>query len=113
MANHLSSGEISVLLSQAGNIICRPGYSMLMDLAALNKKALLIPTPGQTEQEYLACYMVKCGRHISLSQNNISDIWSKLKELDALNPKPLKHNKNTDFAKRSVVLSGVEGLNPQ
>ncbi len=109
MANHLSSGEINMLLSQAGYIICRPGYSMLMDLAALNKKALLIPTPGQTEQEYLACYMKKCGRHIFLSQKNISDIWSKLRELDALNPEPFVHNSphptsiNTLPATRSPV----------
>ncbi len=101
MANHLSSGEISVLLSQAGNLICRPGYSMLMDLAALNKKALLIPTPGQTEQEYLACYMVKCGRHISLSQNKISELWIKLEELKALKPKPFRHNNNM-FDKQDI-----------
>ena len=98
MANHLSSGEISVLLSQAGNIICRSGYSMLMDLAALNKKALLIPTPGQTEQEYLASYMDKCSMHISLSQNKISELWIKLEKLKALKPKPFRHSKNTDFA---------------
>ncbi len=35
-------------------IIARSGYSTVMDLVALGKKALLIPTPGQTEQEYLA-----------------------------------------------------------
>jgi len=61
---------------------------MIMDLAALNKKALLIPTPGQTEQEYLASYMNKCGRHISLPQKNLSELWIKLKELKALKPKP-------------------------
>lgn len=35
-------------------IIARSGYSTIMDLVALHKKAILIPTPGQTEQEYLA-----------------------------------------------------------
>ena len=35
-------------------VICRSGYSSLMDLAKLRKKAILVPTPGQTEQEYLA-----------------------------------------------------------
>lgn len=35
-------------------IIARSGYSTLMDLFILNQKALLIPTPGQSEQEYLA-----------------------------------------------------------
>jgi UDP-N-acetylglucosamine:LPS N-acetylglucosamine transferase len=34
--------------------IGRAGYSTVMDLAHLGKPALLIPTPGQTEQEYLA-----------------------------------------------------------
>jgi len=36
-------------------IICRAGYSTLCDMVALNKKCVVvIPTPGQTEQEYLA-----------------------------------------------------------
>lgn len=35
-------------------IICRSGYSSIMDLYQFRKKALLIPTPGQPEQEYLA-----------------------------------------------------------
>lgn len=42
-------------LLTAGTIICRSGYSTLMDLVALNRsQVILIPTPGQTEQEYLA-----------------------------------------------------------
>ncbi|MEI6311970.1 MAG: glycosyltransferase [Bacteroidota bacterium] len=35
-------------------IVCRSGYSSIMDLAIIGKKAILIPTPGQSEQEYLA-----------------------------------------------------------
>lgn len=35
-------------------VICRSGYSTIMDLAILEKPAIFIPTPGQTEQEYLA-----------------------------------------------------------
>jgi UDP:flavonoid glycosyltransferase YjiC (YdhE family) len=38
----------------AETIISRNGYSTLMDLQFLKKKAVLIPTPGQLEQEYLA-----------------------------------------------------------
>ena len=37
-------------------IIARAGYSTIMDLVALKKSALLVPTPGQTEQEYLAVH---------------------------------------------------------
>lgn len=41
-------------IASAETIISRNGYSTLMDLKFLNKKAILIPTPGQLEQEYLA-----------------------------------------------------------
>lgn len=49
--------EFKSLVSGAQNIICRSGYSTIMDLLALNRRALLIPTPGQTEQEYLADHL--------------------------------------------------------
>ena len=45
---------LSRLLTAARFVIARPGYSTLMDLRALGKPAILIPTPGQTEQAYLA-----------------------------------------------------------
>jgi len=41
----------------ADHIICRPGYSSIMDLHILGRKAIFIPTPGQTEQEYLAHHL--------------------------------------------------------
>jgi UDP-N-acetylglucosamine:LPS N-acetylglucosamine transferase len=40
-------------------VISRSGYSTVMDIAALQKKSILVPTPGQTEQEYLAGYLLK------------------------------------------------------
>ena len=54
--NHLPSDELNELMSSAKIIVARSGYSTLMDLAALQKKAILVPTPGQTEQEYLAAF---------------------------------------------------------
>jgi UDP-N-acetylglucosamine:LPS N-acetylglucosamine transferase len=50
----LTHEELNELMLSAKLIICRSGYSSLMDLAVLEKPALLIPTPGQPEQEYLA-----------------------------------------------------------
>ncbi|MNJ82678.1 hypothetical protein D3C87_00820 [compost metagenome] len=41
-------------IASAEIIVSRNGYSTLMDLQFLNKKAVLISTPGQLEQEYLA-----------------------------------------------------------
>lgn len=49
-----SAAELSGALRGADTIVCRSGYSSLMDLAALGRRAVLIPTPGQPEQTYLA-----------------------------------------------------------
>lgn len=54
--NHADDESLKTLLVNAKKIICRSGYSTIMDLATLRLKALLVPTPGQTEQEYLALY---------------------------------------------------------
>ena len=52
--NHLPSQQLNELINAADIVIARPGYSTIMDLAALSKKAIFVPTPGQTEQLYLA-----------------------------------------------------------
>jgi len=62
--------ELEKILSGADIVICRSGYSTLMDLVRLNKKAILIPTPGQTEQEYLAEYLRNKGIFTSAKQND-------------------------------------------
>lgn len=49
------------LYNSSEKIIARTGYSTLMDLMIFQKKALLSPTPGQTEQEYLAKHISKLG----------------------------------------------------
>jgi len=54
---HLPAQALQEAMVSAQLIICRSGYTTLMDLIKLNKKAMLIPTPGQPEQEYLAAYM--------------------------------------------------------
>ena len=52
--SHLNTEDLNLAILQSELIICRPGYSTVMDLSKLEKKAIFIPTPGQTEQEYLA-----------------------------------------------------------
>lgn len=54
LVNSLPSTLLQAQMNAAQVIIARSGYSTLMDLAALRRPAILIPTPGQTEQEYLA-----------------------------------------------------------
>jgi uncharacterized protein (TIGR00661 family) len=69
MAN---SHELEILLTKSKLVICRSGYSTIMDLFATNSKALLVPTPGQTEQEYLAKYHVEIGNAWSVKQKDLS-----------------------------------------
>ncbi len=52
--NFMTSAELEVALNESGLILSRSGYTTIMDLAKLKKKAFFIPTPGQFEQEYLA-----------------------------------------------------------
>jgi UDP-N-acetylglucosamine transferase subunit ALG13 len=59
MISFLESQQLATALCEAEAIVCRPGYSSLMDLGVLQKRALLIPTPGQTEQIYLARRMAQ------------------------------------------------------
>jgi len=51
--NLLTGHEINDILNRSKQIICRAGYSSIMDLVQIGKGAILIPTPGQYEQEYL------------------------------------------------------------
>ena len=52
--NFMTSNLLEKTINESGLIISRSGYTTVMDLAKLNKKAFFIPTPGQFEQEYLA-----------------------------------------------------------
>jgi len=58
LVSHLSDSEFASVLIGTKKIISRSGYSSIMDLSALNclHKVEFIPTPGQTEQEYLAVF---------------------------------------------------------
>ncbi len=67
--NHLSRNDMKdkILLSEI--IICRSGYTSVMDLLVLKKKIVFVPTPGQTEQEYLAEYLSENRLAVYLSQS--------------------------------------------
>ena len=58
----LDDDHLAAYMLGAKRIICRSGYSSVMDLAALGllAKAELHPTPGQPEQEYLSTYLSSC-----------------------------------------------------
>lgn len=55
--NYLLQKELQDTLNSAKLVICRSGYSTILDVAVLQKKAFFIPTKNQSEQEYLAKYL--------------------------------------------------------
>ncbi|MBN2663203.1 MAG: hypothetical protein JXR68_06100, partial [Bacteroidales bacterium] len=59
ITNHLKTPDFQSVIKNTDIIISRAGYSSIMDLVSLKQTAILIPTPGQTEQEYLANYLHK------------------------------------------------------
>ena len=69
--NLLTSHDINNIINRSKQIICRAGYSSIMDLVALDKGAILIPTPGQYEQEYLADELDGRFGFRSVAQENI------------------------------------------
>ena len=70
--------ELNNLLNRTKCVIARSGYSTIMDIIKLNKKAILIPTPGQTEQEYLAKFHTN-KLNFFISNNEIDSIKLAIK----------------------------------
>lgn len=70
--NFLTTGELQQFLNSSKMVICRPGYTSLMDLSKLGTKVFFIPTPGQYEQEYLAKRLNDGGVAPSCSQNDFN-----------------------------------------
>ena len=79
--SHLRDKEFAKTLKQAKCVFSRSGYSSIMDYAALNlKQIVLIPTPNQTEQEYLANKFHKANYCFTEKQQDFS-LENSLKEV--------------------------------
>ncbi len=70
--NHLEGSALNELILSSKLIVTRSGYTTVMELAALNKNSILVPTPGQTEQEYLADYLSEKKYCIALNQKDFN-----------------------------------------
>lgn len=92
--NYMTSTELEVAVNESKFIIARSGYTTIMDLAKMNKKAFFIPTSGQFEQEYLAKRLQKLNIAPYCIQKNFCT--KKLKEINTY--KGLSSSKNNvDF----------------
>jgi UDP-N-acetylglucosamine transferase subunit ALG13 len=68
---HLKEAELKCIIEESRFVVCRSGYSSILDLAALQKRNLImIPTPGQPEQEYLAEFLLHKNWVYTVSQKD-------------------------------------------
>ncbi|MEZ4779772.1 MAG: glycosyltransferase [Flavobacteriaceae bacterium] len=77
--NFLQTQDLEKAINESTLVVSRSGYTTLMDLAAMEKEAFFIPTPGQFEQKYLAKELKQKGIVPSCKQENFT--LEKLKEI--------------------------------
>ena len=77
--SHLGARDMNRAIAESRIIISRPGYSTIMDLAKLGKRAVFVPTPGQTEQEYLGMRLMKNEIALSVPQHKF-DLTAALRD---------------------------------
>ncbi len=78
--NFMTSEQLEQTFNESNLVLCRSGYTTIMDLIKLEKKAFLIPTPGQFEQEYLAKRLKKNGHFPFAKQDEFN--FHKIFETD-------------------------------
>lgn len=94
----LNSAELNQLISHSRMVICRSGYTSLMDLLKMNKPALLVPTPGQFEQEYLAKHMQDLGWFAVCNQDELIEQSAEKLQLAYQIKLPEFQNYKIDFS---------------
>lgn len=80
IVDHLKSHELQAAFENSEVAISRSGYSSIMDYVCLGQKAILVPTPGQTEQLFLAERLASRDAFVCQTQNDI-DVLAGLKKL--------------------------------
>jgi glycosyl transferase family 28 len=75
------------MLARSRVVVGRSGYTTLMELSAWGKRAFFVPTPGQSEQEYLAQLHRERGHVASHAQPSL-DLAAGLAEAEAASGLP-------------------------
>jgi len=84
---HLPASQLEQAVRESRLVISRSGYSTIMDLSVLGKKAVFVPTPGQTEQEYLGKMFHAAGQHLLMPQRhfNLEKAWRESTKFSGFN----------------------------
>lgn len=104
---HMDSKKMAYLIKHTPHIVCRSGYSTIMDLAALQRKAVLVPTPGQPEQVYLAERLEeqKILPYYRQNQLNLEEGFAKLEEYKGFGDFEANNNlaRNINRLKKNII----------
>ncbi len=98
--DHGNSDLMRWCLKNCRAVVSRSGYSTLMDMAVFGNKAVLIPTPGQTEQEYLAKMFNRENYAVSVDQKNITGLKYALEKCQTFAGVP--EIKNSDLLNNCI-----------
>ena len=93
--NHLDAEKLNKIIAQSEMVLSRSGYSTIMDLITLNKNAVLLPTPAQPEQEYLAIHLKNNGLFQFLQQEDLKlhEVLKGSKEINQISKTPIENYK--------------------
>jgi uncharacterized protein (TIGR00661 family) len=91
--NVCDAKQLQSIVSECRYVVCRSGYSSIMDLVHWQKNAVLVPTPGQNEQEYLAHYLSQKQWFYCINQNNFLQFNEAVIEKFEC-PEKIKHTVN-------------------
>jgi UDP:flavonoid glycosyltransferase YjiC (YdhE family) len=107
--NHLPANELEALMQHCKVLIARPGYSTVMDAFALGVRCIFVPTPGQTEQEYLGERLKKSGQAVVYNQDSLK-LEKALIQANKLQPQNLTNKISALGALLQNALTEAFGL---
>jgi UDP:flavonoid glycosyltransferase YjiC (YdhE family) len=112
--NFLNGSDLQVIIEQSEYVLARSGYSTIMDMSTLGKKVIFVPTPGQTEQEYLAARLKAKDIAFFVTQKdfNIMEAWTSSHSFTGFNQFPSDVHFLTDALDEFVGVA-VEREMPQ
>ncbi len=105
--NHLPAYDMQQLMQQCRLLISRSGYSTLMDAMALGTPLACVPTPGQTEQEYLSKRLAEKGWSVSMAQEHFN-LEALISKADGI--KEMAMDKDYQSPLEGIVRDWVGGL---
>lgn len=102
IADMMCAQDLNTAVLQSEWVICRSGYTSVMDLIKLDKKAILVPTPGQPEQEYLAAHLHEKGIFFTVSETRFS-LTSCLQQARVFSYRQTSFVQNPDLYKQYIT----------